>query len=97
MWVITLCLTLVANAQPQMEARSFESLQYRIYVPEGLKTDQRVPLVLFLHGAGERGDDNTAQLKHGVYGAMGIAAGRVGFNQNAMLIEGKRIAQFGKG
>ena len=24
------------------------------------------PLVLFLHGAGERGDDNAAQLKHGV-------------------------------
>ncbi|MBR3084836.1 MAG: prolyl oligopeptidase family serine peptidase [Kiritimatiellae bacterium] len=25
-----------------------------------------VPLVFFLHGAGERGDDNKAQLKHGV-------------------------------
>lgn len=27
---------------------------------------ERVPLVLFLHGAGERGDDNEAQLLHGV-------------------------------
>jgi len=25
----------------------------------------KLPLVLFLHGAGERGDDNAAQLKHG--------------------------------
>lgn len=28
--------------------------------------DAKVPLVVFLHGAGERGDDNTAQLVHGV-------------------------------
>ena len=27
---------------------------------------KRYPVVLFLHGAGERGDDNQAQLKHGV-------------------------------
>jgi predicted peptidase len=28
--------------------------------------DEDVPLLLFLHGAGERGSDNEAQLKHGV-------------------------------
>lgn len=38
----------------------------RLLRPAKLEQDQRYPLVLFLHGAGERGDDNVAQLKHGV-------------------------------
>lgn len=50
-----------------MDAREYEGpggkLLYRLYRP---KTSDRVPLVLFLHGAGERGDDNAAQLRHGV-------------------------------
>lgn len=40
-------------------------LKYRIYIPEGAGDDSRLPLVLFLHGAGERGSDNEAQLVHG--------------------------------
>jgi len=37
------------------------ALPYRIYVPEDY--DEHVfPLVVFLHGAGERGDDNLAQI-----------------------------------
>ncbi|MBO4513492.1 MAG: prolyl oligopeptidase family serine peptidase, partial [Victivallales bacterium] len=32
--------------------------------PEKLLPDKKNPLVFFLHGAGERGDDNTAQLVH---------------------------------
>ena len=42
------------------------SLLYRLHRPVGLADDARVPLILFLHGAGERGNDNAAQLKHGV-------------------------------
>jgi predicted peptidase len=42
------------------------TLEYRLFSPEAASSDNRLPLVLFLHGAGERGDDNTAQLKHGV-------------------------------
>ena len=45
-----------------------ETLNYRIYLPANIPAGKRVPLVLFFHGAGERGDDNTAQLKHGVTG-----------------------------
>lgn len=41
-------------------------LLYRLYKPKGLAPQEKVPLVFFLHGAGERGDDNEAQLKHGV-------------------------------
>ena len=43
-----------------------ETLSYRIYLPADIPAGKRVPLVLFFHGAGERGYDNTAQLKHGV-------------------------------
>lgn len=41
--------------------------RYRLLFPAGYQADAdtRYPLVLLLHGAGERGDDNQAQLRHG--------------------------------
>jgi predicted peptidase len=39
-------------------------LPYRLFKPAD--TTRALPLVLFLHGAGERGSDNAAQLIHGV-------------------------------
>jgi len=43
------------------------TLRYRLFTPPPAAAgDGKLPLVLFLHGAGERGDDNAAQLKHGV-------------------------------
>lgn len=41
--------------------------RYRLLFPTGYDKDEnkKYPLVLMLHGAGERGDDNFAQLKHG--------------------------------
>lgn len=41
-----------------------ERLPYRLFVPEKVHQDQKLPLILFLHGAGERGDDNARQLVH---------------------------------
>jgi len=42
-----------------------ETLKYRIYIPEGLAGNTgKYPMLLFLHGAGERGDDNTKQMVH---------------------------------
>ena len=41
------------------------SLPYRILSPATIKAGERYPLVLFLHGAGERGTDNQNQLRHG--------------------------------
>lgn len=41
------------------------TLRYRLFMPAVTATAPKPPLVLFLHGAGERGDDNAAQLKHG--------------------------------
>ena len=42
------------------------SIVYRIHTPdmETLPPGTKLPLVIFLHGAGERGDDNTAQFVH---------------------------------
>lgn len=53
------------------EAREFvgeneKVLRYRLLKPIDFNPNKRYPLVVFLHGAGERGDDNTAQLKHGM-------------------------------
>ena len=52
------------------EARVFTApdgakLGYRLLAPQNYDKAQKYPLVVFLHGAGERGDDNAAQLKHG--------------------------------
>ncbi len=37
---------------------------YRLHRPEAVDPATPLPLVVFLHGAGERGDDNKAQLRH---------------------------------
>lgn len=43
-----------------------ETLPYRILYPENYDKAKKYPLVLFLHGGGERGNDNEKQLVHGV-------------------------------
>lgn len=42
-----------------------DTLPYRILLPENFNPKKRYPLVLFLHGSGERGSDNERQLMHG--------------------------------
>lgn len=46
-------------------------LPYRMLVPPGPANLKRMPLVLLLHGSGERGDDNSAQLRNGVAELLG--------------------------
>lgn len=41
-------------------------LHYRLLKPATIEKGKAYPLVVFLHGAGERGDDNDKQLVHGV-------------------------------
>ena len=74
------CLSLLlfastAMAEPpdnrsRFESRTFESgdfkLPYRLLKPKDFDGKQKYPLVVFLHGAGERGSDNQKQLVHGM-------------------------------
>ncbi|MGO8744917.1 MAG: alpha/beta hydrolase-fold protein [Thermoguttaceae bacterium] len=41
-----------------------ETLLYRLFVPPDYDAKKQYPVVLFLHGLGERGSDNELQLKH---------------------------------
>jgi predicted peptidase len=44
---------------------SKQTLKYRLLKPYQYSFGKKYPLVIFLHGAGERGDDNLVTLKHG--------------------------------
>jgi len=57
------------DPRSRLEKRTYrnaegETLPYRLSVPRNYDPAKKYPLVLFLHGAGERGNDNEAQLKH---------------------------------
>ena len=60
-------LTPVAEAYDVNEFAYCESengMPYRLYYPEDYSEEYAYPVVLFLHGAGERGTDNEAPLIH---------------------------------
>jgi len=42
-----------------------DTLRYRILLPEDYVKGKTYPLIVFLHGSGERGNDNESQLKYG--------------------------------
>ena len=42
-----------------------DSLPYRLLLPKNFDNAKKYPLIVFLHGAGERGNDNELQLVHG--------------------------------
>ena len=48
------------------ENKNGDVLPYRLLQPAKIEKGKKYPLVLFLHGAGERGKDNQAQLVHGM-------------------------------
>lgn len=70
-YVLALLITNATQAQvTDFEAEIYSDkeaneLNYRILKPAGYDSSKSYPLVLFLHGAGERGSDNYSQLKWG--------------------------------
>ncbi|MBQ4121291.1 MAG: prolyl oligopeptidase family serine peptidase [Clostridia bacterium] len=59
----------ILNPKTAFEAKVFDAsngldLPYRIYVPADYSEEYAYPVVLVLHGAGERGTDNTNQLNN---------------------------------
>lgn len=72
-WILLFFLGSMTNAVSQVSLFSHENyisatgdtLQYRQLVCD-YDTISKYPLVIFLHGSGERGNDNEAQLKWGV-------------------------------
>ena len=60
----------LAFGQEEFEKKVFrtasgDELNYRLLRPENEQASEKYPLVIFLHGAGERGSDNEKQLFHG--------------------------------
>lgn len=42
-----------------------DSLLFRLLLPQNFDESKQYPVLIFLHGSGERGNDNEAQLTHG--------------------------------
>lgn len=68
MRILLALAVLVQDPAQEMAAKEFTgpggTLLYRLYGPKGASAENRLPMILFLHGAGERGDDNALQLKN---------------------------------
>jgi len=71
MFVMILILFGCGKKETRYEAYSFKNgkdgkmLLYRLLKPTNYDKNVKYPLVIFLHGAGERGQDNMKQLMHG--------------------------------
>ena len=68
--MIIMSATIMAQTQFSKEryvSQTGDTLLYRQLNPQTIDANMEYPLVLFLHGAGERGNDNEAQLQHGAH------------------------------
>jgi poly(3-hydroxybutyrate) depolymerase len=78
-WFVLLALILSANVACSADIKDFEARQYkdadgnvllyRLYKPKNYDAGQKYPFILFLHGAGERGNNNTAQVRDALHWA----------------------------
>ncbi|MDT0608282.1 alpha/beta hydrolase-fold protein [Croceitalea rosinachiae] len=55
----------VASYQKQVFEMDNGAMPYRILLPKDFDEQKQYPLILVLHGSGERGNDNESQLVHG--------------------------------
>lgn len=55
----------LSHYQKRWLVQAGDTLPYRILLPENFDSSKQYPVVFFLHGAGERGQDNERQLANG--------------------------------
>ena len=60
--------------EPKTYEKDGQKLLYRFHAPKTVEAGKKYPLVVLLHGAGERGNDNISQLVHGADELLGYAA-----------------------
>ena len=72
-----LALTARANARDEKTIFSERTIadgaatfRYKVFIPAKWTVKKKWPVILFLHGAGERGDDNVAQTRVGIGPAL---------------------------
>lgn len=69
--IVALCVCIASYAQDlslykkEWLISGNDTLPYRILLPLNYKPSVKYPVIFFLHGAGERGNDNEKQLTHG--------------------------------
>lgn len=69
-WLLLLVVSNVLVAQQELFSKELflhdgDTLKYRLLLPKNFDENKAYPLVLFLHGRGESGNDNKTQLVHG--------------------------------
>jgi predicted peptidase len=77
------------DLRSQLEKRVYknakgETLPYRLFVPKDYDSSRKYPIILFMHGAGERGTDNQAQLVHSQ--VLGLVSGEVAKKHPCFLV-----------
>lgn len=55
----------LAQYEKHWYVQGSDTLPYRVLLPKDYDEKKKYPLIYFLHGAGERGNDNEKQLVHG--------------------------------
>lgn len=81
--VASIVVTMAEPVPLTFKTKGGTEVLYRFAAPEKAEAGKQYPLVLFLHGAGERGSDNKAQLKHGV---NDILKGAAALGESVFLI-----------
>lgn len=69
-WLLLIVVSNVLVAQQELFSKELflheeDTLKYRLLLPKNFDKNKAYPLVLFLHGRGESGNDNEIQLVHG--------------------------------
>ena len=73
LWSILVLIYVVDSVHAQdkslfsryLHVKNGDTLPYRLLLPKNYNAKVQYPLIVFLHGSGEKGNDNEKQLKHG--------------------------------